>query len=116
MIVLHPTDPRRTWLCTALALCLLLTGCSRYEPIADPVAQTNELIGYEVRVVTADGGVRRFVLRDITDSELVGDFHRVLLDEVAEVGRWHFDLGKTALLFAALAGLYLVPFLWSDWM
>ena len=115
-MVSHPRERRRKWSCAALVVCLLFPGCSRYEPIADPVAQAGELIGYEVRVATTDGGLQRFMLRDVTESELVGDFHRVALDEVAEVGRWHFDTAKTALLFGALAGLYFVPLLWMDWM
>jgi hypothetical protein len=103
----HPSESRRgRWSCGALALCLLLGGCSRYDPVQDPVAQTSELIGYKVRVTTTEGRILHFVLRDVTESQLVGDFHRVRLDKVAQVERWHFDIKKTALLLAATAGVY----------
>jgi hypothetical protein len=116
-VVSHrPPSGRGKWSCGALALCLLVVGCSHYEPIQEPVAQTNELIGYEVRVTTTEGHVLRFVLRDVTESELVGDFHRVRLDKVTEVARRHFDIAKTALLFVGLAGLYFIPMLWEPWM
>ncbi len=103
----HPSESRRgRWSCGVLALCLLLVGCSRYDPVQDPVAQTSELIGYKVRVTTTEGRALHFVLRDVTQSQLVGDFHRVRLDKVAQVERWHFDIKKTALLLAATVGVY----------
>ena len=103
----HPSESRRgRWSCAALVLGLLLGGCSRYDPVRDPVAQTSELIGYRVRVTTTEGRVLDFVLRDVTQSQLVGDFHRVRLDKVAQVERWHFDIKRTALLLAATVGVY----------
>ena len=103
----HPSQSRHgRWSCGALALCILLGGCSRYEPVQDPVAQSSELIGYEVRVTTTDGRVLRFVLRDVTQSKLLGDFRSVRLDKVALVERWHFDILRTALLVVGAAVLY----------
>ena len=108
----RPGSHHRRRSCGALALCLLLCACSRFEPVQDPVAQTNELIGYEVRVTTTEGRVLRFVLRDVTESKLVGDLHTVRLKKVAKVERWHFSIMRTALLFVTLAGLYALPALW----
>jgi len=95
-----------------LGLCVLLAGCSHFEQFRGPVAQTQELIGYEVRVTTTEGRVMRFVLRDVTESKLLGDHHAILMEDVAKVERWHFSLLRTALLFVGLAGLYALPVLW----
>ncbi len=108
----RPESRHRRWSCGALALFLVLGACSRFEPIQDPVAQTHELIGYEVRVTTTEGRVLRFVLRDVTQSELVGDLRRVRLDKVAKLERWHFSIVRTALLLVVFAGLYALPALW----
>ena len=48
----------------------------------------------------------RFVLREVTDTQLVGDLHRVSLENVSQLERWHFSVGRTALLFAACAYVY----------
>lgn len=100
----------------ALMLCLAVAGCSRFEPVVDPLARTDELIGYEIRVSTAEGSVYRFVLREVTESQLVGDLKRVPLDEVVQVERWHFSAKRTAILVGACAGAFLLPLLWTPWM
>jgi len=105
-----------SWCCLALALCLVLCGCSRFEVVEDPLAQAHELIGYKVRVTTTDGRVLKFMLREVTESALVGDTSLVLLDKVAQVERWHFDIAKTGLMLVGLAALYFAPMLWTSWM
>jgi hypothetical protein len=105
-----------SWRRVALVLCLVLCGCSRFEVVQDPLAQTQELVGYQVRVTTTDGRVLKFALREVTESALVGDTRQVSLDKVAQLERWHFDIAKTALLFLGLAALYFAPMLWMSWM
>jgi len=94
---------------------LCLAGCTTMKPVEMPPAELHEKIlaenvlpaGESVRVVTADGQIRKFRVVEVDTDERVirGKDVSVDVDQVVAVETTEFSLGKTA---ALAGGSYLI--------
>ena len=102
-------------LCRSIVLlvCMsLATGCTTFKPMA---AANTEVIpsrikpGDEVRLTTRDGRVREFIIKEVTDKQLVGENESVVdLSDITDIERREFSTGKTVGLVGGIIGVVLL--------
>ena len=89
------------------ALSLACASCGGFEsiPISDP--GVGDLVGYQVRATMTDGRTLVFLVIDVTDDALVGEFERARFEDVAVLERREYyaveTVGTVALILGAVA-------------
>jgi hypothetical protein len=98
--------------CT-LTIATVCVSCSAFDSVPNADVCAQGLVGHEARITTVQGQTLEFVVLDVTEDAVVGEFHIVPFDQIRTLERRRFDPWKAGALTAGfLAGFITATIIW----
>ena len=98
---------------SAVVIAMACASCSAFDTVPSVDVCAHGLVGHEVRVTTVQGRTLEFLLLDVTESGVVGEFHIVPFDQIRTLERRRFDPWNTvAIATGFVAGFIAATVIW----